>query len=156
MYHSLEIIQQKIFYFHNKIFTWIHDFFEIFFTLNICSYIANDNLCSFTLLQLSTQLQQALLRLCYCIIYGYFISYMWSNLRKASFHAHNSKTHFSPSNNGCIHSLTIKPGIDAESCPGCFWCGLFLWLIGHPRVLRSPLNGSISPWQADSRLYFIT
>ena len=84
------------------------------------------------------------------------IIHMWPNLRKASFHAHNSKTHFSPSNNGCIHSLTIKPGIDAESCPGCFWCGLFLWLVGHPRVLRSPLNGSISPWQADSRLYFIT
>ena len=119
-------------------------------------YIANNNLCSFTLLQLSTQLQQTLLRLCYCIIYGYFISYMWPNLRKVSFHAHNSKTHFLPSNKGCIHSLTIKPGIDAKSCPGCFWCGLFLRLVGHSRVLRSPLNGSISPWQADSRLCFIT
>ena len=29
------------------------------------------------------------------------------------------------------HYLTIQPGIGAESCPGCFCCGLFLRLVGH-------------------------
>ena len=28
--------------------------------------------------------------------------YMWPDLRKAGFHAHNNKTHFSPSNDSCI------------------------------------------------------
>ena len=70
---------------------------------------------------------------------------MWPHLRKAGFHAHNSKTHFSPSNNGCTRWLTIQPGIDAESCPGCFCCGLFLRLVRRPRVYGSPSNGCISP-----------
>ena len=35
-------------------------------------------------------------------------------------------------------------------------CGLFLRLVGHPWVLRSPSNGFISPWQADSQLWFTT
>ena len=78
--------------------------------------------------------------------------YMWPDLRKAGFHAHNSKTHFSPSNVSCTRWLTIQPGIDAESCPGCFCCGLFLTLVRHPWVYGSPSNGCISPWQADSWL----
>ena len=49
---------------------------------------------------------------------------MWSDLRKAGFHAHNSKIHFSPSNDSCTCWLTIQPGIDAEIYPGCFCCGL--------------------------------
>ena len=80
------------------------------------------------------------------------VTYMWPDLRKAGFHAHNSKTHFSPSNNSCTRWLTIQPGIDAESCPGCFCCGLFLRLDRRPRVYGSPSNGCISPWQADSWL----
>ena len=77
---------------------------------------------------------------------------MWPDLRKAGFHAHNNKTHFSPSNDSCTCWLTIQPGIDAKSCPGYFCCGLFLKLVRRPRVYGSPSNGCISPWQADSRL----
>ena len=80
------------------------------------------------------------------------ITHLWPDLRKAGFHAHNSKTHFSPSNNSCTRWLTIQPGVDAESCPGCFCCGLFLRLVRRPRVYGSPSNGCISPWQADSWL----
>ena len=36
------------------------------------------------------------------------VPYMWLNLRKAAFYAHNIKTHFLPSNNSCIHKLTIQ------------------------------------------------
>ena len=81
---------------------------------------------------------------------------MWPDLRKATFHTYNIKIHFSPSNNSCTHWLTIQAGIDAESCVGCFCCGLFLRPVRCPRVLGSSSNGYISPWQADSRLYFTT
>ena len=67
--------------------------------------------------------------------------YMWPDLRKTSFHVHNSKTHFSPSNSSCSRWLTIQPGIDAESCLDCFCCSLFLRLVWHPRVYGSPSNG---------------
>ena len=77
---------------------------------------------------------------------------MWPDLRKAAFYAYNSKTHFSPSNNSCTCWLTIQPGIDAESCLGCFCCGLFLRLVRHPRVFESPSNCCISLWQADNWL----
>ena len=79
-------------------------------------------------------------------------SHLWLDLRKDAFHAHNSKTHFSPSNDSCIHWLTIQASIGAESCLGYFCCGLFLRLVRHPRVLGSPSNGSISPCQADTWL----
>ena len=69
---------------------------------------------------------------------------MWPDLRKAFFHAHNSNTHFSPSNNSCTHWLTIQPGIDAENWPGCFCCGLFLRIVRYPRVYGSPSNGCMS------------
>ena len=46
--------------------------------------------------------------------------YTWPHLRKASFHIHNSKTHFSPSNDSCTHELTNKAGIDAESYQAAF------------------------------------
>ena len=72
---------------------------------------------------------------------------MWLDLRKAGFHTHNSKTHFSPSNNSCTRWLIIQPGIDAESCPGCFCCGLFLRLVRRPGVYGLPSNRCISPWQ---------
>ena len=68
------------------------------------------------------------------------IMYMWPNLTKATFHAHNIKTHFSPSNDTCSHWLTIQAGIHAESCLGCFFCGLFLRPVRCPWVLRSPSN----------------
>ena len=87
---------------------------------------------------------------------GAYKHIMWPDLRKAGFHAHNSKTHFLPSNNSCTRWLTIQPGIDAECCPGCFCCGLFLRLVRRPRVYESPSNGCISPWQADSWLLFTT
>ena len=32
-----------------------------------------------------------------------YICYVTGDLSKASFHAHNSKIHFSPSNNNCTH-----------------------------------------------------
>ena len=48
---------------------------------------------------------------------------------------------------------TIKAGIDAESFPGWFCCGLFLRLVRHPRVFRLPSTRSVSPWKADRRLY---
>ena len=86
------------------------------------------------------------------LYYTYTYTYMWPDLRKAGFHTHNSKTHFSPSNVSCTSWLTIQPGIDAESCPGCFCCGLFLRLVRRPRVYGSPSNGWISTWQADSWL----
>ena len=47
-------------------------------------------------------------------------THYWNNfkllpdLRKVTFHAHNSKTHFSLSNDSCTHQLTIQPGIDGE------------------------------------------
>ena len=85
-------------------------------------------------------------------ILGYTVYHMWPDLRKAAFHAHNGKTHFSPSHNSCTCWLTIQPGIDAQSCPGCFCCGLFLRLIRRSQVYGSPSNGCISPWQADSWL----
>ena len=78
--------------------------------------------------------------------------HMWPDLRKATFYAHNIKTHFSPLNNSCTHWLRIQVGIDAESYPGCFSCGLFLRPVRRPRVLGWPSDGYISPWQADSRL----
>ena len=53
---------------------------------------------------------------------------MWPYLRKAGIHTLNSKTHISPLNNSCTRWLTIQAGIDAESCPGCVSCGLFLRL----------------------------
>ena len=81
---------------------------------------------------------------------------MWPDLRNSGFHTHNNKTHFSPSNNSCTCWLTLQPGIDAKSCPDCFCCGLFLRLVRRPRVYGSPTNGCISPWQADSWLYFTT
>ena len=81
--------------------------------------------------------------------------YMWPNLRKATFHAH-IKTQFSQLNDTCSHWLTIQAGIDAESCLGCFCCGLFLRPVRCPQVLVSPSNGYISPWQADSYLKFTT
>ena len=42
--------------------------------------------------------------------------------------------------------------IGAESCPCCFWCGLFLILFRHPQVFAFgwSLNGSIFPWQVAS------
>ena len=68
---------------------------------------------------------------------------MWPDLRKAPFHAHNTKTHhFSPSNDSCTHWLTIETGIYDESCPGCFCCGLFLRL--SRCCLQMP---PYSPWQ---------
>ena len=75
---------------------------------------------------------------------------------KDAFQAHNSKTHFSPSNDSCIHWITIQASIEAESCLGCFCCGLFLRLVRRPRVLGLPSNDSISHWQADSWLLFTT
>ena len=70
--------------------------------------------------------------------------YLRPDLRKAGFHAQNNKIHFSPTNNSCTCWLTIQPGIDAESCPGCFCCGLFLRLVRRPRVYGSPSNGFTS------------
>ena len=66
-------------------------------------------------------------------------------------HTHQ-QTSFSPSNDSFTHQLTIQPGINAGSFLVCFCCGLFLRLLRHPRVLGSPSNGSISPWQEDSWL----
>ena len=65
---------------------------------------------------------------------------MWLDLREASFHARNSKAHFSPSNDSW---QTIQTDIGAESCPGCFCCFLFLRPVRYPQVLRRSLNGSI-------------
>ena len=75
-----------------------------------------------------------------------------SDLRKATFHTNDIKTHFSPLNDSCTRWLTIQAGIDAESYLGYFYCGLFLRPVRRPRVLGSPSNGYISPWQADSQL----
>ena len=79
---------------------------------------------------------------------------MWPNLRKGGFHAHNSKTHFSPSK-WWLYTLTnYSARYIAKSCPGCFWFSLFLRLMVHPRVLGCSSNGTISLWQADSWLWF--
>ena len=69
---------------------------------------------------------------------------MWPDLRKATFHAHNIKTHFSPLNDSCTRWLTIQAGIDAQSYTGCFCCGLFLGPVRRPRVFGWPSNGYIS------------
>ena len=88
--------------------------------------------------------QSFLLLLSYTNNFAIVHLYMWPDLRQAGFHAHNSKTHFSPSNNSCTRWLAIQPGINAESCPGCFCCGLFLRLVRRPRVYGSPSNACIS------------
>ena len=54
--------------------------------------------------------------------------HMWPNLRKAGFHAHNSKTHISPSNDACIlyinypfsQVLVLKIS-QAVFAVACFW-----------------------------------
>ena len=53
------------------------------------------------ILPLKSQVQHTanLLHLNLLLLY----EYTWLNLRKADFHAHNSKTHFSPSNDSCTH-----------------------------------------------------
>ena len=83
-------------------------------------------------------------------------THLWPDLRKAGFHAHNSKTHFSPSNNGCTRWLTIQPGIDAESSPGCFCCGLFLRFVSEACQMSTSVRVAFKrlhiPWQADSWL----
>ena len=45
---------------------------------------------------------------------------MWPDLRKPTFHEHNSKTHFSPSNDSCTHYLTIQAGIGAKVAQAAF------------------------------------
>ena len=74
---------------------------------------------------------------------------MWPNLRKEGFHAHISKTHFSPSNDICTHWLTIQVSIDAESCQGCFCCGLLLRLVRCPQVFGSH---SMAPHSLDKQI----
>ena len=54
-------------------------------------------------------------------------THMRPDLRKATFHAHNIRTHFSPSNDSCSHWLTVQAGIDAESLPRL----LLLWLVSE-------------------------
>ena len=66
-------------------------------------------------------------------------------LRKATFYAHYIKTYFSPLNDSCTRRLTIQAGIDAQSYPGYFCCGLFLRPVRHPQVLGWPSNGYTSP-----------
>ena len=79
-----------------------------------------------------------------------------TRFEKAGFHTYNSKTHFSPSNDSCTRWLTIQPGIDDESCPGCFCC---MWLVSEAcqmstsvRVVFKWLH-TWSSWQADSWPY---
>ena len=48
---------------------------------------------------------------------------LWPDLRKAGFHTHNSKTHFSPSKNSCTHWLTRQAGI--------YWCWKLPWLLSR-------------------------
>ena len=98
---------------------------------------------------------KSLLRYHNIYIYIYIYIYMCVTrliLRKATLHAHNIKTHFSPSNDTCSNWPTIQAGIDAESCLDCFCCGLFLRPVRCPRMLGMSSNGYISPWQADSLL----
>ena len=40
------------------------------------------------------------------------------------------------------------------SYPGCFYCGLLVRFVTHPQMLMWCSNGSISPWQAGSQLWF--
>ena len=55
-------------------------------------------------------------------------SNIWLDLRKAGFHTHNSRTHFSPSNDRHTHILTNNSGQ--------YWCWklpglLLLWLVSE-------------------------
>ena len=50
---------------------------------------------------------------------------MWLDLIRSVFHAHNSKTHFSPSNDSCIYQLTIQ----ASNWRWKFPRLLLLWLV---------------------------
>ena len=50
---------------------------------------------------------------------------MWLNLRKAGFHAHKSKIHFSPLNDRRTHWITTQASIDAESLPVDFVVACF-------------------------------
>ena len=48
-------------------------------------------------------------------------NYMWLDLRKATFHEHNSKSHFYHHKIAIYtHELTIQTSIGPESYPGCF------------------------------------
>ena len=51
-------------------------------------------------------------------------------------HVHNSKTHFSLSNDSCTHKPTFQAGIDVKCFPGCF-CRLVseAW-VRRPRVVH--------------------
>ena len=45
----------------------------------------------------------------------------------------------------CTHQLTFQAGISAESCPGCFCCGLFLRLVWHTLCSGGLLQMALSP-----------
>ena len=49
---------------------------------------------------------------------------MWPDLRKATFHAHNIMTHFSPLNDSCTHWLIIQAVMDAAGL-------LLVWLVSE-------------------------
>ena len=80
---------------------------------------------------------------CNAVLY-FSVTYVTAFEKRRLTHTHNSKTHYSPSNDSCIHRLTIQASIDAESCLGCFCWGLFLRLVRCPWVLALSSNGSIS------------
>ena len=89
---------------------------------------------------------------CYHIVIWSTIEqlHMWVNLRKVSFHVRNSKSHFSPSNDGYMHLLTILASNGTGIFPSWFCCDLYLRLLRRPEWY---LHGPITPWEVDNKLW---
>ena len=72
------------------------------------------------------------------------------DFRKAGFHTHNNKANVSSTNDSCTHQQTIQTALVLRVPKAALvCCGM---LVRCLRVLRSSLNGSIFPGQADNWL----
>ena len=59
---------------------------------------------------------------------------MWLDLRKAGFHAHNGRSHFSLLIHSFTNRLTFHASLSGKSLPVCFSWGLFYRPVRRPRV----------------------
>ena len=68
--------------------------------------------------------------------------YMWPALLKPSTYTHHGKEQFSSSMDSSINKLPNYQYTTAKCWWVCFYWGLFLRPVRHPRVLRCPLNAT--------------
>ena len=71
-----------------------------------------------------------------------FQLHMWHALPKPATYAYHVKEQFSPSMDSSINKLTNCQYTIAKCWQVCFWWGLFLRSVRHPRVLGCPLNAT--------------